>query len=264
MKSIKKIIGALVAIVLIMNISMPLSYAETAPEEECGYDYKPDYEELMNIWNNSEEKDQNTYKEAFEAAQTAHHNYIGCMFDFAEKQIMQSDGAQHSGTMAANLLNTGGIPVFSGLVDWMSPEQACLTSQEIKNVIEASEPKQMLAPVLQAHRDYREHLQRLGNWFTVDGIVTDEEGNELAGKSGQRQMALDFSTIERNRNLEIESSLLAIDLMFTSLKELRLAFIMHVHFQCSLKYLDKYRRALEELRNVIEPLPDQLEDASTS
>jgi len=69
-------------------------------------------------------------------------------------------------------------------------------------------------------------------------------------------------TIERQRKMEIDSSLLAIDLMFTSLKEMRLAFVMHVHFQCTLKYLEKYRKALEKLRKFIQPLPEKLRDAS--
>ena len=252
MRSFKKIIGILLIFILILNLNPPVSYARTEPETACNDEYKPDYEELMHLWDNAESKDQNAYRETFEAARQAHHDYIGCMFDFAERKIMHSDGSEQSGTMAANLLNTGGIPIFSSTIDWMSPEQACLTSQEIREVIEASEPQQMLTPILQAHSDYRDFLEDLEQKFSSKGTITD------------KQQVLNYETFARQKNLEIQSSLASIDMMFTSLRELRLAFVMHVHFQCMLKNLDMYRRKLGELREIIEPLPDQLRDASTS
>jgi hypothetical protein len=116
----------------------------------------------------------------------------------------------------------------------------------------------MLDPVLAAHSAYREHLEELEEKFSNQATITNKTGTEL------EQKRLNYKNLIRQQKLEIESSLLTIDMMFTSLKELRLAFIMHVHFQCTLKYLDRYRRELEELRKIIQPLPDQLRDASSS
>ena len=92
------------------------------------------------------------------------------------------------------------------------------------------------------------------------GKILDNAGREksLTEKSNF------IAEIERSTQTEIDTSMVTIDLMFTSLKELRLAFVMHVHFQCTLKYLDKYRDTLGELRKLIVPLPGQLRDASVT
>ncbi|MBU0705725.1 hypothetical protein KJ657_02415 [Patescibacteria group bacterium] len=263
MKLINKIIGFLLVFILTLNIGLPISYAETEPEKACK-DKKPKYDELMKVWSETETKNQFAYEDAFEKAQIAHHDYVGCIFQFAINEILQSEGVEQSGTMAANTTNTGGIPVVSPLIDWMSPDQACLTPKELKNVIQKTEPGQLLDPILQTHADYRNYLQTLGDQFKGTGVITDEDGKPVNQLAAIKIKSANLETVKRQTKLEVDSSLMAIDLMFTSLKELRLSFVMHVHFQCTLKFLDKYRRALEDLRNVIEPLPGQLEDASVS
>ncbi len=267
MKLINKIIGLIIVFTLALNLSLPISHAETKtetePEKACAKK-KPKYEELMKIWSEAEMKDQNDYEDAFEEAQIAYHDYMGCIFNFAINEILQSDGAEDSGTMAANTPNTGGIPVVSHLIDWMSPDQACLTSDVLKGIIKKTDPSQMLTPILQAHADYRNHLNAFGSEFDRNGIITDEDRKPVDQLKAIVTKNTNLKTITRQRQIEIETSMLAIDLMFTSLKELRLSFVIHVHFQCTLKFLDKYRQALEDLRDVIEPLPVQLEDASTS
>lgn len=120
----------------------------------------------------------------------------------------------------------------------------------------------MLAPMLQAHTDYRDHLNTIGNEFDGSAVMTDEYGNLLKSLDSLRAKAATEGTVKRQRKMEVQSSLMAIDLMFTSLRELRLSLVMHVQFQCALKYLQGYRKALEDLRNVITPLPSKLEDAS--
>lgn len=253
MKHLNKIIGALLILILTFHTAVPITYAVTA-EEKCS-GKKPVYDDLLKAWQESPQ-DESSYKAAFEKAQLAHHGYVGCMFDFAERTILKSDGASDSGTMNANTLNTGGIPVFSTLVDWMSPNEACLTQDELKKLVQATEPSVLLSPILKAYANYRDHLDTLGEEFDGSGIVLDSNAETLSDK-------IDIvNTYSRQRKMEIQSALMVIDLMFTSLKELRLSFVMHVQFQCMLKFLEKYRKALEELRNVIEPLPALLKDAS--
>lgn len=256
MKFTNKIIGLLIAFMLIANVGTPITFAAalSEPEKACA-DKKPDYEKLMNIWNEAKTKDQNVYKDAFEEAQMAHHDYVGCMFQFAIDSILQSEGGKYSGMS---------IPIINPLLDWTTPDQACLTSEELKKVILKTNPSQMLGPMLKAHTNYRDHLQKLGNQFDRNGVITGEDGKPVNNLNAIVKKSANLETVKRRRQLEIETSLLAIDLMFTSLKELRLSFVMHVHFQCTLKYLNKYRQVLEDLRDVIEPLPVQLEDASTS
>ena len=261
MKILKKITGLLLILTLSVSTGAPIAHAAITPEGSCKQ-MKPNYEELMKIWTDAEEKNQDAYKEAFEEAQLAHHDYVGCMFHVAEATVIKSDLAESGpGTLSANLANTATLPLI-GLINWNAPDEACLTGDELKKIIQTSEPTNMLGPVLQAHADYKNHLNALAKEFEGTGTNTDDAGNALVGIQALNAKAVNLTNTKRQRQLEIDSSLLAIDLMFTSLKELRLNFVMHVHFQCTLKFLEKYRKSLEDLRSVIEPLPAQLEDAS--
>lgn len=234
--------------ILIINVGLPVSYADTEPEIACAEAKKLlDKAYEMEGWKEAELKDQDAYEEAFEEMQMAYHDYVGCMFDFAESEILQKKRKEKKGK-----------------INWMIPEQACLDTTDLKDIIKRTDPSQMLGPILDARAKYTEHLLILGAEFDAGGIVIGEKGKKLKGLEALSAKRAHFDTLIRQRRTEIDSSLLAIDLMFTSLKELRLSFVMHVHFQCTLKFLEKYRRALEDLRDVIEPLPDQLEDASVS
>lgn len=261
-KYFNKIIGLTLIFALTMSTAAPLAHAAITPEGSCKQ-FKPNYEELMKTWTDAETKDQDAYEEAFEAAQLAYHDYVGCIFHVAEATVIKSDLADSGGTLSANLANTATLPLVS-LIDWNKPDEACLTGDELKKVIQTSEPTNMLAPILDAHASYKNHLNTLGKEFDDSGVSTDKAGNELVGLEALNDKAVRLGSLRRQRQLEIDSSLMAIDLMFTSLKELRLNFVIHVHFQCALSFLEKYRKSLENLRSVVEPLPGQLEDASVT
>lgn len=265
--SLKKFIFSLsLSVILMLNMSgTALAQEEnlTEPEKVCA-DKKPDYKKLLEAWQKAEMKDQNAYKDAFEVAQELHHGYVGCMFEFAQNTLLKSDGNEQGGTIDSHLLNTGAIPVVGGLIDWMIPDQACLSSDELKDIIQKSEPNQMLGPILQEQTDYKNYLQTLGAAFDTEGVTTNDQNQNLSQLNQLAAKQTQIQTLKRQREQEIESSMIAIDLMFSSLKELRLSLVIHVHFQCTLQFLEKYRGVLEDLRNVIEPLPDQLQDASVS
>ncbi len=266
MTKIKNLISGFILIIFILNVGLPISFAQevepTAAEIECVSE-KPNYEELKKDWLKIKNKESRQYQRAFLKAQEAYHNYVGCLFDYAETSILQTKGARRTnGIVESNTLNTGSIPVLGGLIDWMAPDQACLKSDKLAEVIKNSDPSQMLFPVLQEHSEYKDHLTFLSNTFAGGGSETNAEGQILTGTQQLEKKSILLREVERLKEMEIDSSLLAIDLMLTSLKELRLAFVMHVHFQCTLKFLEKYGLALEKLRKVIVPLPDQLRDAS--
>jgi hypothetical protein len=257
MKHIKKIIGLALILILATQPVVPLTYAAelTEPEKACQNEAKElNYGELIKTWNDAKVKDQNTYKSAFEEAQTAYHNYIGCMFNFAEGTLLKSDSNK------AKI--TSGFPIFSTVMDWMSPSQGCLKPEELKKLVQKTDPSQMLGPILQSQSDYRNYLNQLMLMFYNSGTYTDAAGAQLSGLNMIQAKSASFGTLIRQNKMEVQSSLLAIDIMFTSLKELRLSLVMHVQFQCTLKFLEGYRKALEELRKVIDPLPALLEDAS--
>lgn len=246
-------------IMLVMQASVPVTYAISEVEQAC-QDKKPDYDSLLKQWNDSKVKDQNAYQKAFDAAQLGHHDYEGCLFDFAERTVLK--GTKSTNVMDANLLNTGGIPVFSTLVDWMAPDQACLSSDDLKKIIQQTDPSKMLDPVLSEYSAYRNFLTTVGNDFDANGVLSSDQNQSLTLMDTLLAKQNNSDTLMRERKLEIQSSIMVIDLMFTSLKELRLNFVMHVRFQCMLKFLQNYRKALEDMRLVVGSLPSLLQDAS--
>jgi hypothetical protein len=254
MKKIKKITGLILIMALSLNILVPVTLAQTAPETACA-SKKPDYEAMQRAWTAEPVKNFQAYKRHFEEARDTHHTYMECVFSFAENLILQSGANRQRGTSEANTPNTG-------LIDWMSPDQACLKPEELKELISKTDASQMLGPILEAHTDYTNLLNAIGDSFGSSGKVIDEAGRQLTGAEGLMALSEQLGTARRQRELEIISSLVAIDLAFTSLRELRLSFVMHVHLQCTLQALEKYRKALAKLRKVITPLPDQLRDAS--
>lgn len=224
---------------MLVNLGAPLTLAATEPEDACASG-KPDFEALMQKWTDAPTKTTETYKEIFEEAQEIHHNYIGCMFKFAEDQFLEA------------------------AEDWNSPEQACLTPEALKAIIQKTEPSQMLAPMLDAHSAYKDFLNEIGKNVSNSGEVKSASGQTLGGAEALIKLNAELGTVSRQRQLEITSSLVAIDLSFTALKELRLSLVMHVHFMCIMQSLEKYRKSLGELRVIINRLPSLLRDASVT
>lgn len=241
MKLIKKITSLSLIILINMQLSLPKTYAQTKPEEAC-ISEKERYEELVDEKRTVEIRSQNDYQDAFDEAQKTYHDYVGCMFNFAEETVlMLKDGET--------------------IIDWMKPKEACLKPDKIKEITKDTDPSQLLNPILTAHTKYENHLKRLGDRFDQTGNIVNEQGEPILESSLQLRASYRES-MKRNRQLEIDSSLVAIDLMFTSMKELRSSLVMHVHFQCTLEILERYRKALADLREVVEVLPDKLENAS--
>ena len=245
MKKFQKITGEILILVFTFNMMVPISLAETEPEQKCA-DKKPNYETLQAEWDEEETKNRKAYDKAFETAQDAYHEYVGCIFSFAEetfKKVFEPKPEEKN---------------------WNLPEKACLTPQKLKTLIQSTQPDQMLEPTLTAHNEYKAYLTKLKDDFHENGILTSESGQRYPITDALiRRQQSDYE-IKRQLDLEITNSLVALDLAFASLKEFRLSTVMHVHFQCTLFYLDKYRKSVSRLRSIIEVLPGQLRDASVT
>lgn len=244
MKNKTSIKGFILIVSLLVSIGgqvKPIHAQEKTPAEEACSSLKPKYEEVNKTWVQAEKKNSKAYEETYQSAQKAYHNYIGCMFEFARDEVLKRNNK---------------------IVDWLAPKQACLDPGETKKIIDNTAPTLMIEAVLQSHTDYKNYLNELGKTYSNEGVETSDDGKNLGLAEQLIAKAAYFPSLQRQRQMEVDSSLVAIDLMFSSLKELRLAFVMHVHFQCSLKYLEKYRKSLGALRRLIVPLPDQLRDAS--
>ena len=258
MKKIDIIISLVIVTLLsTQNVTMVNAQVnELTPAEQACEKLNPIfYQEgkITEAWSFPSALTDKTYLEHFDKTQIAYHSYMGCLFDFAEAKIYDTEMANAAGGVQANTTNTN-------VIDWMVPNQACLAPAELEKIIKQTSPEGMLAPVLQAQADYKNYLNAFAKDFLNRGSILDNNGRE----KNINEKSNFIATIERSTQTEIDTSMVTIDLMFTSLKELRLAFVMHVHFQCTLKYLDKYRDTLGELRKLIVPLPGQLRDASVT
>ncbi len=262
-KQIQKIIGMSLMFTLFLN-GGAVTFAQdnetlTLAEEACA-PLIPNYDEdkeIASLIENAEAINYEVYAAVFERSQLIYHSYVGCLFEYAESTVYKDDKFKQRGIVEANTPNTK-------VIDWMVPDQACLAQTEINQIINDSSPEQMLGPVLKAHSDYSAHLNELGESYSSLVFYVGDLPIRATSDEGLYERTSTVERINLERQMEIDSSLVTIDLMFSYLKELRMAFVMHVHFQCTLKGLEKYRKALEELRNLIEPLPDQLRDASIS
>lgn len=220
----------------------------TAAEKACEAS-KPDFDALWKEWveldPKLDPKNANTYKEHFEKAKTAYHEYAQCMFDSAEMILLKSDASE---------------PDFP----WNDPGKACLTDDERKKLIKSTDFGAIAAVLQQVHRNYSNYLRALEINYRKVGKVTNKEGKPLRGLQSYEKKIKEAKAFDILTRSELDNALLAIDMTFISLRELRLALIMHIHFQCMMKNLEKFRSYLESLRIIIDLLPSQLKDASMS
>ena len=230
---------------------------QTKPEQECNEkrpDFEIDYTDLfLEIAEDSEaEIDIKTIDKFLGVQQEKYHEYVQCMFDYAEDQILDSGGAKTRGTAQAN------APAFP----WFKPEAACIDEDKRKEVINNTAPSELVPSLLKIHQEYADMLNKIVPKYTQEGNESGEDGESL---TTMELFSLKSQVGRRLRNYidsEIDSSLVAIDITFITLKELRMAFLMHVQFQCMLNNLEQYRAALENIRTIVSCLPAHLQDAS--
>jgi len=258
MQQLKKIIG----IVLVLTLCLSTANGNWAMAQDvkktCSSVLPNFYDaerKVNKAWELPDKLPLSEFKTYRDNAANAYHSYIECIFEFAQNTILKTGGVRQGGVVEANTPNTR-------LIDWMIPDQACLESTEITQIAKSTQPGQMLEPILTAYNDYRDYLDSLLKAYLKSPSETNEEGEMITGTDKFYSKTSNLTQIERELQMEIEAARVSIDIMLHSLKELRSSFVMHVHFQCTLKYLEKYRRELERLRRWIDPLPSQLRDAS--
>lgn len=184
--------------------------------------------------------------------QEQYHEYVQCIFNFAEDQILDSGGAKTRGTMQAN------APAFP----WFKPEAACIDEDKRKEVIKSSSPNELLPPIFKIYQEYSDMLNKIAPKYEQEGTESGKDGEIL---TLTQSINIKSSTSRKLRNYidsEIQNSEIAMDITLTTLKELRMAFIMHVQFQCMLNNLEQYRKTIEKIRTIISSFPGALEGAS--
>lgn len=186
----------------------------------------------------------------FEETRNAYHDYVKCIFDQAVVRILGSAGGDTEGIMSTNSPN-----FIDALPDWLKPDLACLDESKLSEILADGKPANLLLYILPIYNEYVIHLELLYR------AVLEESGYDLKD-ANFTDIVVNNAALKLIVQNEIQDALVAIDSTFISIKELRQAFMMHVHFQCMLKNLEFYRRALENMRSVISVMPALLEDAS--
>jgi hypothetical protein len=259
----KKILSALVlSLVLSVQAGTALAQSDQAPATPDTPKVMKDCAKLVPKYPDSETIDASKidlskpYKDnfdlnfriAFEKASNQYHLYMECVFEGMVKEMLGSAGGDTSGIFAAHAPD---------LPEWMKPESACQKEETLATLLKESSPEQLVKPLLDKYNTYVDYLLlilKIGR----DKVNPVENGQSVSiAEIAARKLVL--------RNLvenEIQDSLAALDGAFNGVKEMRKAFIMHVHFQCMLRNLELYRHAMENLRRVVSGLPSVIENAS--
>ncbi len=243
----KKLIISIIGIVTIFSFQLSVLNAAAEPEkskiaDECGlYDLKFKYP-------SNEDFNDLVFRIAFEKARTQYHDAVKCVFDKSVISILSSAGDD----LDAAVL-TAGAPSFPNL---LKPDVACLDEKPLTNLLKDSSPENLLQPLLNLYNNYTEHLKGLVSITSVSSADNKTQIRDFA------KVINKLNTFQHMVENEIQSSIVALDAAFISLKEMRQAFMMHVHFQCMLKNLEDYRRLLGNLRTVISIIPSVIEDCS--
>jgi len=252
----------IISLTLILAFASSFAFYEAAsaaeevqsePEKAC-QELKPDFEVLLKEWSTVNEKTGTATQAAFEKSQAAYHSYVQCLFDFAEDSILWNGGFVQGGQFQANTPN----------FPWMDPPAACLTQKKMNEIINNTNTDQMLGPLLKTHKAYTEHLDAILNLYEQFGVEKGSDGQPLEGTQGFSERIKKSSSFTAQTKAEKENSLIAMNMAFISLRELRLSFVIHVHFQCMLNNLETYRKFFEDLRAIVTLLPSRLENASMS
>lgn len=187
------------------------------------------------------------FRIGFEKARTSYHTYVECVFEKVVGEVMGSAGGSTDGIFSAHAPN---------LPEMLKPESACIAEKDLTDKLKNGSPAVLLDPLLQEYNRYVDYVQKLYQ-------KTLDKTSEAQSDSAFVDAFANSQALKLLVEGEIQNALIALDGAFIGIKEMRQAYIMHIHFQCMLKNLEFYRHALENLRRVIYGLPDNIINAST-
>jgi hypothetical protein len=183
----------------------------------------------------------------FEMARNSYHTFVECVFERLAEDMLGSSGANTEGIFGANAPN---------LPEWRDPQSSCINEESLGEKLRSGSPEVVFQPIMNVYSSYIDYIMAL--YAMVSEKVEIEKGGSAKFEDILRRNEMLGGLVEG----EIEDSKTALETAFIGLKEMRKAFVMHVHFQCMLKHLEFYRRAMENLRRVISSLPSIIENAS--
>ena len=206
------------------------------------------------------------FEEKFNAARLAYHNYIECLSDYLEKgfwSIFESGFAETEGE-------------FRAQVDWMLHDYACITDQELREAVLNKGNLTVFSSIaLDTLKQYTDYLASEKTASEEDYYPSlmeryeffykkDTDDSDLSPLNAQLLRINQIGQAKDMIEKEEEMSKIALDTTLYSLDNLRNAFVIHVRFQCMIKYLDRYRKMAGNIRKIISDMKDRLKNASTT
>lgn len=201
---------------------------------------------------------------AFEKARAKYHDTIKCVFDVSAISILGS-----TRKLGDNIKKDNYPDLEPALADLLKPDKVCaLWPERLTEIIDEKKPNSnspnpksnspeiLIKPILESYNKYSAF---------INYILSKIESYPTISGSSSNVLVSSYDNLDKLKLImgnEITDSLVALDAAFTGLKELRLSFVMHVHFECMLKNLEIYRRMLASLRTIVSTLPSVIEDAS--
>ncbi|MBU1018128.1 hypothetical protein KKA33_03830 [Patescibacteria group bacterium] len=225
----KKFLILITGILLILTLNIAhAEEQESAVLKKCKSQL-PSYPTVIELEPNTHLE----FRLEFERARNQYHDYMNCVFEEATVDILGEDPKA-----------------------LLKPDTACQSEKKLVDVLKNSSPETLLQPLLKAYHDYAGYLNRL---------VIQVSANSESNVTTIRDFDLAFQRIQQLRVLvedEIQNGIVALDAALNTIKEMRQAYVMHVHFQCMLKNLEVYRQMMGHLRSVVTIIPDVIIDCS--
>lgn len=191
------------------------------------------------------------FRVRFEKARKEYHDFVSCVFDVSTVSILGSAGGVKKD------IPPGSLPNLENYIsDLLNPDKACLKQNDIQSIFNDSSPGNLITPMLKVYQKYIEHLRYLYNKISENPTINNATVDNYSQLFANNQK---FKLLVNN---EIQDSIVALDTAFIALKELRQAYIMHIHFQCMIKNLGMYRKAMSNLRSVVSAMPPLFNSAS--
>ncbi len=183
------------------------------------------------------------FRLVYERARGDFHEYMECLFSEAETRISGASG-------------TAVVPAYTpNVADLQDPLGACLEETALNEILTATSGEEISARVQDTYAAYREYLQAL--------LINYQQNPELPPGSSIAESLSASSLWKSFVERELKDSLSAINASLEGLNDMRMAFVLHVRFQCLLKSLTRYRDMLEEMHLVAAVIPDLVDNASS-
>jgi len=184
-----------------------------------------------------------------------YHSFVQCHFDWAENAIFKNDCSASEGTWNTEMT-----------FDWMKwTDINCMS--DVKEFMLATKPAELVYIISNQLSQYNSFLSQL------EGILDENKLSDIYISNALRSVDNIFQAreiigtetpkVKRYLNNERSDSKYAINSAWKGLSALREAFVMHVHFMCMMKKLEKYQKALVNIRQILEDFPSRFKDASS-